>query len=245
MKRIIYIILLALPQLASAQYVSYGKIEFEKKVNLHRQFTEDDESNEWFEKIKSQVPKFSITYFDMYFNSTKAIYKPGRETDKTFKMFGGTGPATDNVVLTDLDAKTVSSVKQIYEQKFTVKDTMRELKWVIKYEIRTIANFKCRKAVSKICDSVYVVAFYTDDIVPNGGPEMFSGLPGMILELAIPRLYTTWVATKVETKMPTDADFAFEEKGKKLTQKGLIEQLASSFKSWGKYASRSIWWCVL
>lgn len=245
MKRTILIILLAIPHMLSAQYTSYGKIEFEKKVNLHRQFNDDEESNSWFEKVKSQIPKFSVTYFDMYFNMNKIIYKPGRESEQTFKMFGGTGPATDNVVLTDLKGETVSSIKQIYEQKFTVHDSMRKLDWVIKDEIRTIANFTCRKAVSKICDSVYVVAFYTDDIIPNGGPEMFSGLPGMILELAIPRLYTTWVATKVETKMPTEEDFAFEEKGKKVDQKGLIDQLSSSFKSWGKYAAKSIWWCVL
>ena len=30
------------------------------------------------------------------------------------------------------------------------------------------------------------------------GPELFTGLPGMILGLAIPRYYTTWFATKVE-----------------------------------------------
>lgn len=233
-----------LPVLTTAQYTSYGKIEFEKKVNLHRQFGEDEEGNEWFERIKSQVPKFSVAYFDMYFNTNKVLYKPGKESEQTFKMFGS-GPATDNTVMTDLNAKTVSSIKQIYEQKFNVRDTMRELKWVIKDEIRTIANFKCRKAVSKICDSVYVVAFYTDDIMVSGGPEMFSGLPGMILELAIPRLYTTWVATKVETVAPKEADLAFEEKGKKVTQKELVEQLQSSFKGWGKYASKNIWWCVL
>jgi GLPGLI family protein len=244
MKSLIYIAVFFLPFLSTAQYTMQGKIEFEKKTNLHRQFNEEDEDSEWFEKIKSQIPKFSVSYFDMYFNTGKVLYKPGKETDKTFKMFGG-GPATENIVLTDIKGKKVSSQKQIYEQRFNVQDSMRELKWVIKDEIRTIANFKCRKAVTKICDSVYVVAFYTDDIMVSGGPEMFSGLPGMILELAIPRLYTTWVATKVETVAPKETDFTVEDKGKKVTQAELVEQLQSSFKRWGKYAAKSIWWCVL
>ena len=244
MKKLLYTIsFLAFCLPANAQYATKGKIEFEKKVNMHRQFGED-EDNEWFERIKSQIPKFSVTYFDMYFNTDKVLYKPGKETEQTFKMFGE-GPATKNIVFTNLSANKVNSLKQVYEQKFNVEDTLRELKWVIKDEIRTIANYKCRKAVSKIADSVYIVAFYTDDIMVSGGPEMFSGLPGMILELAIPRLYTTWVATKVEIMEPKETDMAFEAKGKKVTQKELIEQLQSSFKSWGKYASRSVWWCVL
>jgi len=43
-----------------------------------------------------------------------------------------------------------------------------------------------------------VVAFYCPEIMPQGGPELFTGLPGMILGLAIPRYFTTWFATKIE-----------------------------------------------
>lgn len=246
MKQILYIIsILLVSATANAQYITKGKIEFEKKSNNHRQFQDESgETNEWFEKIKSQVPKFSTSYFEMAFDGNKVIYKPGSREGVVFKMWGD-APASKNIVMTDLANNKVNSLKQVFEQKFNVEDTLRVLKWVIKDEVRTIANFKCRKAVSKICDSVYVVAFYTDDIMVSGGPEMFSGLPGMILELAIPRLYTTWVATKVETAAPTEADFAFEPKGKKVTEKEMVTTLASSFKSWGKYAAKSIWWCTL
>jgi GLPGLI family protein len=46
-------------------------------------------------------------------------------------------------------------------------------------------------------DSVYVFAFYTDEIMIPGGPCSISGLPGMILGLTMPRLYTSWIATRV------------------------------------------------
>jgi len=160
------------------------------------------------------------------------------------KMFGG-GPATENVVLTDFNTKTVKAVKTVFEQKFLVQDTMRKIEWQEKDEIRTIAGFKCHKAVSKICDSVYVVAFYTDDILVSGGPEMFGGLPGMILELAIPRLHTTWTADKVELLHPQPTDFVVPDKGKKVTEASLYETVQSSFKDWGKMAPRNIWWTVL
>ncbi len=44
---------------------------------------------------------------------------------------------------------------------------------------------------------MYVFAFYTDDIIISGGPCSINGLPGMILGVTIPRLYTSFIATKV------------------------------------------------
>src|SRR5690606_18035958 len=135
--------------------------------------------------------------------------------------------------------------KQVFEEKFLVQDSMRKLEWKIKDEIRIIAGYKCRKAVSKICDTVYVVAFYSEDIMVSGGPEMFSGLPGMILEIAIPRLYSTSIATKIETTPPKVEDLKVPEKGKKGSQKEMYGTVMGSVSKWGKFAHRSVWWSVL
>jgi len=245
MKKIALVLncILLVTAVAKGQYTTVGKIEYERKMNVLAQLEEMGE-NEWIDKIKSQIPKFSSTYFDLIFDTSRSIYKPGKETTNPFKMFGG-GPATSNVVLTDFGAKKITASKTIYEQKFLVQDSIRKIDWHIKDELRTIANFKCRKAVGIICDTVYVVAFYTEDIVVSGGPEMFGGLPGMIMELAIPRLHTTWVADKVEILAPKETDFAITDKGKKVNEKELYETIKASFKDWGKMANRNIWWTVL
>jgi GLPGLI family protein len=244
-----YILLLALFTAmymgAAAQYTAQGKIEFERKVNIHRQMEDmDDEGNGWFQKIKAQVPKFTTSYFNYYFTTDKAVYRPGKETENPFKMFGG-APASENIVYTDFKIRKVAALKQVYEEKFLVQDSMRKMEWKIMDEIRTIAGYKCRKAVGRICDSVYVVAFYSEDILASGGPEMFSGLPGMILEIAIPRLHSTWTATSVEVSGPKAEDLKAPEKGKKTTQHELYTVLQSSMSKWGKYAQRSIWWSML
>ena len=114
-------ILLICATVASAQYTTYAKIEYERKVNIYAQMEEMGE-NEWFDRMKSQIPKFSSTYFDMIFDTARCIYKPGRESPNAFKMFGG-GPATGNVVLTDFRTKKVVANKAIYEQKFLVQDS--------------------------------------------------------------------------------------------------------------------------
>jgi GLPGLI family protein len=45
-------------------------------------------------------------------------------------------------------------------------------------ETREFAGFMCRKATGVIFDSVYVFAFYTDEITVSGGPMGLHGLPG-------------------------------------------------------------------
>jgi GLPGLI family protein len=230
---------------AHAQHTTLGKIPFERRVNIHAQL-EEMQNNSFFEKMKAQIPKFNSSYFDLRFDTTRSIYKPGREVEgnSVFKMFGG-GPATENTVLTHFQDRTIKANKTVFEQKFFVTDSIRVIDWKEKDEIRTIAGFKCHKAVGIICDSVYVVAFYTEDIIVAGGPEMFGGLPGMIMELAIPRLHTTWIATKVDLTPPLDTDFTITEKGKKVTEKELYQNVSESFKKWGSMAARNIWWTVL
>lgn len=247
MKRIIILIAIistALP--AFAQFTFQGKIEYERKMNVHRTIDNmDEDSKQWAEKYRSQTPKFHTTYYDLVFTMGKTSYKPGREVEGNSKLWFATPPDIESRIITDMKAGNVKASKQVFEEKFFLQDSMRRLKWKVYDEIRTIVNYKCRKAVSKICDSVYVVAFYTEDIPVSGGPELFGGLPGMILEVAIPRLYTTWVATKVETTAPAETDFAVSEKGKKTKMADLHETVSSSLKRWGKESQRYVWWAVL
>lgn len=230
-----------------AQYTTQGIIEFERKINIHAQMEDmesDDDNSGFYAMLKAQIPKFNSSFFSYSFNMKNALYKMDRETESPVKMFGS-APAEKNTVYTDFQQQKVVANKQVFEEKYLIIDTMRKMEWKINDEIRKIANYTCRKAVGKICDSVYVVAFYTEDIIPSGGPEMFSGLPGMILEIAIPRLHTTWIATKVELVTPKQEELKAPEKGKKTTQEEMYKDLMTSISKWGSWGQRSIWWSML
>jgi GLPGLI family protein len=129
----------------------------------------------------------------------------------------------------------------VFETNFLVQDSLTKINWRITSDTRTIAGIECRKAIGKIMDSVYVIAFYTDLILSSGGPESFTGLPGMILGIAIPRINTTWFATKIELINVTDTDLVPPVKGKKTNYKDLFQQLKKSTKDWGRDADRNIW----
>jgi GLPGLI family protein len=226
-------------------FIKQGKIEYERKTNTHRLFFTGEESS-WMEQFKKQIPVFKISYFDLLFTENKSLYKPGKEGEDQKSGFFES-PAAENVVYKDLKQQTSVSQKQVFESQFLIIDSIRSLEWKILPETRNVAGYDCHKAVSKICDSVVVVAFYTEEIIPSSGPESFSGLPGTILELAIPRLYTTWTATKIENLAPADErTLTPPSKGKKATEKELTQQIKDGIKDWGdKYYHRAMWFATL
>lgn len=221
----------------NAVFLTQGRIEFERKLNLYAQVDDDDDES-WKELMKKTMPQFKVSYFDLEFNGTKTLFKPGRENADNNKLWDR--PAEDNTVFTDLLTHQAITQKNVFEQKFLVQDSARQIKWKITNETRNIAGFECRRANALIMDSIYIVAFYTDAIITPGGPESFSGLPGMILGLAIPHEHVTWFATKVYTETITDAALIPPVKGKKTTNSNLITTLQDRMKDWGKWGQRYI-----
>jgi GLPGLI family protein len=233
-------------------FIAKGEIEFEKRVhfiaNIDDIYKKDDDNDGGFDfinSIKKQLPEWKTSYFNLYFDGNKTLYEPGREVT----IAGPKGPdwfndpAQDNVVYCNLDSKQSVSQKSVFDSKFLLADSLRKAKWKITNDSRDIAGFNCRKATTIINDSVFVVAFYTDQILTTGGPESFNGLPGMILGLAIPRLHTTWFATKVEMTTPSAGTLTPPVKGKKATNADLGVKLQSVFKdAWNKkYAQHAQW----
>lgn len=231
---------------AQTIFITHGKIEFEKRLNIHKMLDalvgDDADQKVWFENLKKTFPSNKDLYFNLYFDDNKTLYKPGRESDIMQSVPDWLlPPANDNVVYTDLAKKESISQKKIFENTYLVQDSTRKIKWRITSDTRTIAGFECRKAVGIIMDSVYVIAFYSDEIIPGGGPESFSGLPGMILGIAIPRINTTWFATKLELVEVKPEQLAAPQKGKKTDANTLMNALKDRMKENPKYAGFLVW----
>lgn len=185
--------LLAISSLPAQQFISKAVIEYEVKANIKKTLG----SNMWDEMMKENLPTFKTGYYTYTFANNKSIYKfdhwePNLKIPKWYK-----DSDEENVWYTDYNTGIINMQKNVYGSNFNVEDTMPALQWKLTNENRMIAGFNCRKAVAIMFDSVYVFAFYTDEIMIPGGPCSINGLPGMILGVTIPRLYTSWIATKV------------------------------------------------
>lgn len=212
---------------AQITFITSAKITFEKKLNLKRQMA----SNTWLsDDAKDKMAQYVTTKWEYSFNDASSIYKAEKKdtkmNDNSFIFSSGEQTAE---LYSDLAKNARIIKKPILGEDYILKDTIPRIDWKIVNDVRKIAGFECRKAIGVINDSVYVVAFYTDEILLKGGPEGFTGLPGMILGLAIPRYNTTWFATKIDAVNVPTLTITAPSKGKKAESEKDIEKLVELF----------------
>ena len=221
-------------------FISEGKIEYERRDNLYDQFKDYEWDESISDVVKKSIPKFKLTYYDLTFTENATYFKPGRENPENDKLsdWFGTQPGEGNIIYTNIGSKKITSQKNVFGALYLVQDSTRKIKWKITDETRTIAGFSCRRANAMVMDSIYVVAFYAEEIIAGGGPESFSGLPGMILGLALPHQHITWFATKVEAVPVSASSLVPPTKGKQVNNATLKQSLNDKMKDWGKGGRR-------
>ncbi|TDX01013.1 GLPGLI family protein [Dinghuibacter silviterrae] len=214
----------------TVRFIQAGTIEYERKENLRNEFTGD---GDFADEIRKNMPENKITWFNLYFSGNHSLFEPGRENPDNVRMWDA--PGSTNIVYADRDTRRQVSQKQMWGSTLLLSDSLRTLHWRITADTRVIAGFECHRATTVIMDSVFVVVFYTDEILSPAGPESFGDLPGMILGMVIPKLHTSWYATKVvlgEPKQPMQPP----KKGQKMGYTEMLSTLRDSFKDWGDWA---------
>lgn len=239
MKKIFFILFLLTTGLANAQqYISSGSIEFEVRINNHKVYGDGI----WADIIKQRAPQFSTTYYTFTFDDNKALYKFDRYDPQSRVPNITNSNVEDNVWYNDYANKTFVDQKFVFDNTHVMSGARMNIDWKLSpNETREIAGFTCRKATGVIFDSVYVFAFYTDEITISGGPMGINGLPGMILGITIPRMYTSWIATRIQTTGVNTKTIVAPQKGRKSEAMELKKQVEKVAKDWGNWGQQSIW----
>ncbi|HKG05900.1 MAG TPA: GLPGLI family protein [Pedobacter sp.] len=200
---IFVILLLSGSRAARAQQtglVTSGTVEYTKTINMYALLKPggDNVGELAFEQYKKQQPQFARLYSKLSFNGQETLFTPSKAGSLTGGFFAIPQIALQNsTVFMNYDHLTFASQKTIYDATYLVKDSIRKIRWKLTGELRDIAGYSCRRANGMTQDSLYVVAFYTDQIPVPGGPESFTGLPGLILQVALPHEHINWIASKV------------------------------------------------
>lgn len=231
----------------NARFTTDGVIEFERNINMYAVISKQlkGDNGTWmaqiFESYKKSQPQFKTLQSTLTFSKSKTLFKPIVSTAPPVPFFGDSPEISQvNTIYTDLNTHQKLTQKKVYEETFLVKDSTRAINWKITGETREIAGYQCRRANAVIMDSIYVVAFYTDEIPVSGGPESFCGLPGMILGVALPHENVTWFAKTVIDKPVENNVIVPPAKGKATDTKGLVATISSALKDYGDYAKTMI-----
>lgn len=114
------------------------------------------------------------------------------------------------------------------DEKYLLQDSLQQITWRFTDEYRNIAGYDCRRVNGATPDSLYIVAFYTDQIPISGGPALVHGLPGMILGLAIPEMHINYWARKVDFVVDNVPNQWRDKKSKPMTMNGFFDALVNN-----------------
>jgi GLPGLI family protein len=219
----------------SQVFISKGLVEYEVKVNNHKSFGD----GVWSQMMKERVPQLSTSFYELTFSEDKSIYRFSKKDLSTKLPWGS--EKEDDIWYNDYGNSNFVQQKNVFGDTYILSDSLLNIQWKITNESREIAGFNCRKASGIIFDSVYVFAFYTDEITVSGGPMSLHGLPGLILGVTIPRMFTSWVATRVQVNAVNDKVIVAPKKGKQKKASELKETVIKATKDWGNYGQQAVW----
>ena len=209
-------------------FVTSGAIEYTRSVNMYAIARESmpPEGNAFrttyeqaFDNYKKNQPQFGLVKSTLVFANNKTLFTPATTDNVVAFMASNAAVKQYNTVYTDLSQGKRVVQKDIIDEHYLLTDSLSKITWKIIGGNEEVAGYSCREAHGLIQDSIYIVAFYTDKIRTNGGPESFSGLPGMILKLVLPHEHITWTATKVIQGFPATPQPP--KKGKPVTSEEL------------------------
>jgi GLPGLI family protein len=211
-------------------FINKATIEFEVKTNIKKTMG----NSSFSEMMKDQMPTFRTGYYHFIFADNKSVYKFHHWNEKEKMPDWFRKSEEDNSWYFDHTSGKYNMQKNIFGSNFNVEDSIQNIEWKLSNENRMIAGFNCRKAVGKIMDSVYVFAFFTEEIMISGGPVSINGLPGMVLGLTIPRLYTSWIATKIIVNDVNVSAIKPVTVKKYFTYESLEKELITRSKEWAR-----------
>lgn len=248
MKRLIYIIVLFLihTHIASAQYAYFatsGTINYESKFHLQnyikRNYLTKTNLDMWdnlsVENIIKKGPQEIITKYTMKFSGDETLFETVKEEypDNYKSGFWHLPTFKDSKTYTNHKTGEYSRLLPFGDEELLLKDTLPAVKWKYTDEYRNIAGYDCRRANGVIQDSIYVVAFFTNQIAIPAGPELIQGLPGTILGVSIPFLNVNMFATSVV--LNNDVISSTLTKKKKVVaepQTAIVKKLRASVYDW-------------
>jgi len=164
--------------------VKEGRVVYERKINMHRRL--EDPS------MKSMVPEFSTNKVELLFSSDQSLLRNIKEEEDIRDQAGqDNNGAAVHIRFgggDDQTYKNYSEEKMIRQQemgpkKYIIEDSFPHQSWKLESDTKTIKGHLCKKAACKGQQGNAIIAWYAEDLQSPSGPEVYGGLPGLILQL--------------------------------------------------------------
>ncbi|MDO6801592.1 GLPGLI family protein [Wenyingzhuangia sp. 1_MG-2023] len=185
------------------------------------------------ERIKEMQNKLSVKNYVLTFEKDISLFEELQDNSQEVPSDPRRGmmqlmmSQNSGTVYKNIATKELVAQKEIYDKQFLIKDKLQDWAWEKGDEVKMIGSYTCFKASTSITKtlpargdeeekeiSIPITAWYTIEIPVSHGPEMFWGLPGLILEVqAGDRVLA---CSKIELR-GQDLEIEAPSKGKKIS----------------------------
>lgn len=186
MKNILIITLLIIPFFCFAQ--TSGVVNYTHTIKI------DISGRDLPKEILDQIPKERISHKTLIFNENESSYKTLIKEEETdvegesggmrfrMRMMGGN---EKEQTYKNLEEKIAIDQRDLMGKLFKINADIEDTEWKITGEKKIIFKYMVLEAQTMIDDTVAISAWFTPQIPVSNGPQMFGGLPGLILEVHI------------------------------------------------------------
>lgn len=172
---------------------------------------------------ESEWKSFEILYIDStYTKYEESEEKAERETD------GYAWRKEEYYLYRDYAKMQIHDIIKFTDKVYIIEDTLIPQSWKILNDIKEVCGHICMNA--SYTDTVKdqkIVAWFALDIPLAAGPDRYSGLPGLILEIDINNGARVYTADKIDTVLPEKVmEFPAKQKGKHIKESDYQEKIA-------------------
>ena len=118
----------------------------------------------------------------------------------------------------DFENNTMTDALSHLGKNYLIEDEIQPIEWKIQNDLKEVAGHICMKAFTEdTLKNQKIVAWFAQDMPIKAGPDRYSGLPGMILEVDINDGAMTITANRIDLKkLTTELDLPKKIKSKKI-----------------------------
>ena len=178
------------------------------------------------EEMLANLPKERTTHSELLFNEKGSLFRNAQvEEPQNFEHSTSSGggemqlqikmATPENILYRNLAKETTVQQLEWMGERFLLSGNP-EVAWKVTTEQRTIAGYPCMKATAER-DSSTVEAWFTPQIPVSTGPDIYGGLPGLILELVMDEGNRRITATEI-TLAPLEEKLKEPRRGQKMTR---------------------------
>ncbi len=231
-----------------------GKAYFKSHVKMNMAMDNKEMSAEQQAKIKAMMQSQMDKEYILLFDQKQSNFKEQEKLGSPASQSGGMRVMAFSGVASELYKNTkesrFTSKRDLFGKEFLVKDKLEKTEWKLTKETKQIGQYTCHKATStrtvpgrRMIDGngnekvgepreVITTAWYTPEIPVSNGPDMYWGLPGLIMEIKDGNMVL--ICTKIV--LNSDKKETIEEpvKGKVVTEEKYEEMMEAKMQEMQK-----------